>query len=188
LDPAVRKYKLPNHQEILLVDTVGFIRKLPHSVVAAFRSTLEEALFCDILIHVIDISHPYAEEQAKATYKVLEELEALERQMITCLNKSDLCKDRSVVGRLQFQYPKVVEISALEKKGFEHLFEMMMEEISALRKVVRLKVPQKEYQYVSRVMKEGKILSCDYEENDVILRVEIPLRLEGELKPFLILK
>ena len=90
LDPTTRKFLLPNNQEVLLTHTVGFIRKLPHTLVAAFRSTLEAAVHDDVLLHLIDVSHPMAFEQAKTTRELLRELGAEESSIITVLNKVDL--------------------------------------------------------------------------------------------------
>ena len=89
LDTTTRKFTLKNNQDILLIDTVGFIRKLPHLLVAAFKSTLEEAIEADILLHLVDASHPMAEEQAETTHEVLKELGAGKKPVITVLNKMD---------------------------------------------------------------------------------------------------
>jgi GTP-binding protein HflX len=186
LDPTTRKYILPNKQAILLIDTVGFIRKIPHQLVAAFRSTLEEAVQADILLHVIDVSHPQAEGQAEATFEVLKELNATNHPILTLLNKVDQCDDRTKVHRMRIKYPKTVEISALNKTGFDQLTELMIEEISQLRKKVTLRVPQSHYALVSEVMREGKVLSCEYEDNDILLEIEIPHHLERKVANFVV--
>ena len=185
LDTTTRKFSLPNKQDILLIDTVGFIRKIPHTLVAAFKSTLEEAVFTDILIHLIDVSHPLAEEHAEATYQVLKDLGAADRPVITALNKVDACEDESLLAKLRIKYPKTVQISALKQEGLDDLVEMMIQELSKLRKVVRLKVPQSEYALVSELTRDGKILESDYEENDILLTVEIPVQMEHKVKQYL---
>lgn len=185
LDTTTRKYTLPNRQEILLTDTVGFIRKLPHLLVAAFKSTLEEAALSDILLHLIDVSHPSAELQALATYEVLKELGADKHPILTVLNKVDECQSRALIDRLRIRYPKTVEISALKKTGFDALLQAMTEEISRLRKVVRLRIPQSHYALASELMKEGRVLSKDYEENEILLEIEIPRELEHKVQPFI---
>lgn len=187
LDPTTRKYVLPNKQPILLIDTVGFIRKIPHQLVAAFKSTLEEAVQADILLHLVDASHPQAEMQAQATHEVLKELGATKHPILTVLNKVDQVQDRTILHRLRIQYPKTIEISALHRTGFEDLMDLMLREISLLRKVVKLRVPQSHYALVSDVMKEGKVLSLDYEENDILLEVEIPHHLERKISHFIVL-
>lgn len=188
LDPTTRKFLLPNKQSILLTDTVGFIRKIPHQLVAAFKSTLEEATDADILVHIIDVSNPQAEMQAEAVLHVLKELGASKRPMITVLNKADLAENSWNLRKMQIKYPKTATISALNKTGLDALYDRMVEEIAALRKTVRLRVPQSQYNLVSAAMREGKVLSCDYEENDVLLEVEIPVHLERHLAHFMVVE
>lgn len=184
LDTTTRKFQLSNKQEILLIDTVGFIRKLPHLVVAAFRSTLEEAVQADILLHVIDASHPMAEEQAKASCQVLEELNARQKPVITVLNKVDKCTDRTMITRLRVKYSHTVVVSAVTKEGFVELEERMLKELQKQRVVLNLRVPQKDYSLVSEVMRKGTIINRDYDKNDVLLEVEVPISLAGRLKDY----
>ena len=184
LDTTIRKYVLPNRQEILLVDTVGFIRKLPHLLVAAFKSTLEESALADILIHLIDVSNPQALSHADTCMTVLKELGADQLPTLTVLNKVDLCEDRQVIDKIRFSFPKTVEISALTGEGTDLLLERMMKEISLLRKVVCLRIPQSEYGLVSELMKEGRVLTTEYEENDILLEVEIPAEFERKVEPY----
>ncbi|HSX13157.1 MAG TPA: GTPase HflX [Chlamydiales bacterium] len=186
LDTTTRKFVLPNHQQILLIDTVGFIRKIPHALIAAFRSTLEEALSADILLHLVDVSSSNVEVQIEATMDVLKELEIKNRPMITVLNKVDLCENRLMVDRVRFKYPKTVEISALNKTGFDRLLELMIQEISNLRQTLHLRVPQSEYSLLSSVIRESKIISCEYEENDILLEIEIPRQLMRKVAPFVV--
>lgn len=185
LDTTTRKFVLPNKQPILLTDTVGFIRKLPHELVASFKSTLEEAVYADILIHVIDVSHPLAEIQATATFEVLKQLGAEKHPMLTVFNKVDLCSDRSRVDRLRFKYVKTVEISALEKNGLDLLLEKMMQELSRLRKKITLRIPQSDYASIAEIMKEGRVLLREYDGNDILLEVEIPHYLERKLSHYM---
>ncbi len=184
LDTTTRRYELPNKQSVLLIDTVGFIRKIPHTLVAAFKSTLEEAVHTDILIHLIDISSPRALQQAETTLQVLKELGAADRPMITVLNKIDLCENRQMVSRLRIQYPKTVTVSTKEGTGFKDLLQLMMEQIEALRKKVRLRIPQSHYPFVSELMREGKVFSVEYEENDILIEAEIPVALEKKAAQF----
>lgn len=187
LDTTTRKFTLPNNQQILLIDTVGFIRKIPHGLVAAFKSTLEEATFADILLHLVDASSPYALVQAEASMLVLKELKSENKPMITVLNKIDKSQDRSVLMKLKLTYPKTVEISALKKEGFQDLLKMMMQEISKLRKTLKLKIPQSHYALVSMIMKEGRVISKEYLDNYILLEVEIPQNLESKVEEFVIL-
>ena len=185
LDTTTRKYVLPNQQKIVLTDTVGFIRKLPHSLIAAFKSTLEEATESDILIHIIDVSSKAAKDMTKASMEVLKELKADEKPIITCLNKIDEIKDPSIISYFKINYPKTVEISALKKQGIDDLIEKIILEISSLRKIVKLKVPQSYYKLVSEIIKEGRIISIDYKDNDILIEAEVPKILEKKLEMFI---
>lgn len=184
LDTTTRKFMLKNNQEILLIDTVGFIRKLPHLLVAAFKSTLEEAIQADILLHLVDVSHYMAEEQAETTYEVLKELGAGNKPIITVLNKVDKCQNKDMIQRMRLKYPKTVLISALNHTGFDDLQEAMVEELSRQRQVVDLRIPQSDYASVSEIMRLGNILHQDYEENDVILKVDLPAALAGKMRKY----
>lgn len=184
LDTTTRKFTLANNQSILLIDTVGFIRKIPHTLVASFKSTLEEVNFADILLHIIDISNPYAEEQAEASLKVLEELNITNKPIITVLNKIDKCDDNLLIIKMKIKYPKVVIISALKREGFDDLLKMIMQEISLLRKVVKLKIPQSHYGIVALLLKEGRIIFQDYEDNYILVEAEIPNNLESKVEQF----
>ncbi len=184
LDTTTRRYTLYNNQEVLLIDTVGFIRKLPHLLVAAFKSTLEEALYADILLHVVDVSHPAAEEQAATTFKVLKELGAGEKPIITLLNKADKPDVKDRILKMKLAYPKCVPVSAIEKTGFEDLQEAMVRELRDRRTVVKLTIPQSDYAAVSEVMREGKILWQEYEDDAVVLKAEIPSLLRVKLKKY----
>lgn len=185
LDTTARKFILPNKQEIILIDTVGFIRKLPHQLVVAFRSTLEEVIHTDILLHLIDASSPTAEAQAIATHDVLKELGAEKHPIITVLNKADAVSSPLILHKLRVLYPKTVAISAKTGDGLDELMEVMTKELSAMRKRVKLRIPQSHYALVSELMREGKVLSSEYEENDVLMDVEIPSRFEHKVLPFL---
>jgi GTP-binding protein HflX len=184
LDTTTRKFSLPNHQSVLLVDTVGFIRKLPHTLVEAFKSTLEEVCYTDILIHVLDVSHPMVKEHAEATMQVLKELKADKKPQIVVLNKIDALHNPMLVTRYRMEFQKSIGISAKEKKGFDDLLEMMMKEIKALRKIFKIKIPQSEYGLIAELSKQGQVLKSEYEENDILLEIEIPKELEHKLQPY----
>ncbi len=185
LDTTTRKYLLPNRQEVLLIDTVGFIRKLPHTLVAAFRSTLEEAIHTDILLHLVDISSKTVESQTEAACAVLQELHLQDQPSIMVLNKIDQCQQPLIINKMRVKYPKTVAISAKTGEGFEDLIEMMLTELKSLRKIVKLRIPQSHYALISEIMREGNVIFSEYEENDVLMEVEIPTRLEYKVQSFL---
>jgi GTPase len=174
LDTTTRKFTLKNHQDILLVDTVGFIRKLPHLLVAAFKSTLEEAIEADILLHLVDVSHPMAEEQAATTHEVLKELGASKKPIITVLNKIDVCEHPSMIHRIRMSHPKNVQISALKEQGLDDLQDVIIQELSKQRKVSEFRIPQSDYAAVSEIIRLGHVIKQEYDENDVIMKVDVP--------------
>jgi len=157
LDPTTRKVQLPNHQTLLLTDTVGFIRKLPHNLVEAFKATLEEAQTASFLVHVVDASHPSALEQRLATEAVLEELKAREKPTILVLNKIDLVEDGSLLKQLADGYDSVAAISATTGEGLENLVDLL-ETFAAHNMVwVRLSVPASRHDVISLMHREGRV-------------------------------
>ncbi len=187
LDTTTRKLQLPDNHEVLLTDTVGFIRKLPHLLVMAFRSTLEEATFADVLIHVIDASHPMALEQAKTTLEVLSELGAHAIPVITVLNKIDqvIIKEKSqVLQKLKLTYPRAIECSATNGIGIDALCSEMLYQIQNKRVTRLLRIPQSEYHMVSEAIRHGNIRSQQYEDNDVLLEVDLPIWLQYKFEKY----
>lgn len=184
LDTTTRKYKLPEGDEVLLIDTVGFIRKLPHHLVAAFKSTLEEAVFADVLLNVVDISDPAVLDHVATTYEVLKELQADERPILHLLNKTDLIEDRSLITRFKLKYPHTVELSALHKTGFDELHQLMKDELKKRKVKVQLKIPQSEYGTASEAIRVGNLLHTEYEDNDIILTIELPKSALGKFEAY----
>jgi len=185
LDTTTRKYQLPNNQEVLLIDTVGFIRKIPHTLVDAFHSTLEEAIYADILLHLIDASHPNALEQAQTAKEVLAELGAADKPTLTLLNKIDQIEDRGQVQRLRLGHEKSVLLSAQTGEGFDHLLERMEGELDALRRTMKLRIPQSEYGAVSQLLRRGKVYYQEYEGNEIVVRADVPLELVEKFSVYL---
>jgi GTPase len=187
LDTTTRRYILPNEQEILLIDTVGFIRKIPHTLVAAFKSTLEESLYADILIHLVDIASDGAEEKVIATHHVLQELQADNKPMITCFNKIDTSPDdNKQLLQLVIEHPHAINLSAKENIGIDGLLEEIQKKLSLLRKRVVVKIPQSNYSLVSLMMREGKVISREYVGNDIMLEVDIPIALESTILKYIV--
>lgn len=185
LDTTTRKFTLSTNQEILLIDTVGFIRKLPHLLVAAFKGTLEESLQADILIHLIDASDPHAEEHSEASYEVLKELNAEEKPIITVLNKIDQMDDPTRLIYFKTKYPRTVAISALNREGFDKLEEAMVTELRKQRCCGTWRIPQSEYSLVTEVMEKGTVTNQFYDENDVVIQAEVPAPLFGKLERYI---
>lgn len=184
LDTTTRKWILPDQFEILLIDTVGFIRKLPHHLVAAFKSTLEEALFADSLVHMIDASHPQALEQAEATLAVLKELGADPEKCLTVLNKVDKIEDKQALDKLKARFPKALTISALNKQGLEELQKVLMQDLLKDHLQLTLRIPQSDYGVVAEIMREGRILHKEYDGDDLLIRVDLPSSYKGKISRY----
>ena len=168
LDTTTRKLDLDDGQTILLTDTVGFVRRLPHGLVESFKATLEEAVLADFLIHVIDGSSENVEEHFQTTLDVLKELGADEKRIIPAINKIDVISTKRL-EELKIIFPDAVLISVKNGHGIEDLLSKINEML--LSKIVRktLKIPQSRQDLVALLHREGKILSQEYEQNDIII-------------------
>lgn len=168
LDTTTRKLDLDDGQTILLTDTVGFVRRLPHGLVESFKATLEEAVLADFLIHVIDGSSENVEEHFQTTLDVLKELGADEKRIIPAINKIDVISTKRL-EELKIIFPDAVLISVKNRHGIEDLLSKINEML--LSKIVRktLKIPQSRQDLVALLHREGKILSQEYEQNDIII-------------------
>ncbi len=168
LDTTTRKLDLDDGQTILLTDTVGFVRRLPHGLVESFKATLEEAVLADFLIHVIDGSSENVEEHFQTTLDVLKELGADEKRIIPAINKIDVISTERL-EELKIIFPDAVLISVKNGHGIEDLLSKINEML--LSKIVRktLKIPQSRQDLVALLHREGKILSQEYEQNDIII-------------------
>ncbi|MEC7224434.1 MAG: GTPase HflX [Verrucomicrobiota bacterium] len=168
LDTTTRKLDLDDGQTILLTDTVGFVRRLPHGLVESFKATLEEAVLADFLIHVIDGSSENVEEHFQTTLDVLKELGADEKRIIPAINKIDVISTKRL-EELKIIFPDAVLISVQKRHGFEGLLDKINEMLlsNILRKT--LKIPQSRQDLVALLHREGKILSQEYEQNDIII-------------------
>ena len=183
LDTTTRKLDLDDGQTILLTDTVGFVRRLPHGLVESFKATLEEAVLADFLIHVIDGSSENVEEHYKTTLDVLKELGADEKRIISAINKTDLIS-ADKLQELKNIFPEAVLISVQKRHGFESLLDKINEML--LSNIVRktLKIPQSRQDLVALLHREGKILSQDYCENDIIINAIYSKRLLAKFAEF----
>lgn len=185
LDPTTRRITLPNNQGMLLTDTVGFIRKLPHTLVDAFRSTLEEAVKSDILLHVVDVSHPQAEEQLDVTRKVLEELGAKDRKAVLVLNKTDLLGGggesaeeqlRAAAARLDGWCEYVIPVSAHRGDGIGQLLDALAAMVAPGLADIHVRIPSSRYDVVSELFREGEVLEQRYDDSEVLMHVLLPVR------------
>ncbi|MCX7919822.1 MAG: GTPase HflX [bacterium] len=163
LDPTTRRIKLPNGEYILLSDTVGFIRKLPHDLVAAFRATLEEVRHADLLLHIVDASHPYKEDQIAAVEKVLKEIGIADKPIITVWNKSDtFVNPIETAERLKHKVANSVVISALEHRGFIELFNAIMQFFESRWLEIRLNIPHYRADVIANLYHIGQVETIKY--------------------------
>lgn len=184
LDPTTRKLVLSNHQVFFLSDTVGFLRKLPHDLIDSFRATFEEVAEADLLIHVLDISDPQADERSRSVYQVLEEIGCLDRPIITALNKIDKLKSPAPIERFRRSHPNCVAISAKERTGLRELIGQLEGRLADLLIFVRLRIPQSESGLVSLIHGQGNIISKEYEGNDILICAEVPAELAAAARDF----
>lgn len=179
LDPTTRKLELPSGQQILLTDTVGFIRKLPHHLVEAFKSTLEEACYSDIILHVADCSNPQMDMQMHTVYETLKQLKVTEKVMVTVFNKIDKLESPVILKDLSADYQ--VKISARTGQGISDLLEIL-ETILRNQKVYLEKVyPYQEAGRIQQIRKFGELLSQEYVEEGVRVKAYVPAELYGRL-------
>ena len=181
LDPTTRNYRLPDGQEILLTDTVGFIRKLPHHLVEAFKSTLEEAKYCDIILHVVDSSNPQMDVQMYVVYDTLKQLGVEDKEFITLFNKIDQVEGDPVLRDMQADHQ--LKISAKTGEGLDQLTELL-ESILRSRKVYLEQVyPYSQAGKIQQIRKYGELLSEDYREDGIAVRAYVPAEIFAVVLP-----
>ncbi|HUW22816.1 MAG TPA: GTPase HflX [bacterium] len=185
LDPTIRGLILPNKEKVLLVDTVGFIHKLPHQLVAAFRATLEEVTSSDLLLHIVDASHPEFQKQIIAVEKVLQELDALGKPTITIFNKMDLIKNKPLLPRLKRKYKDSINISAKKGLGLDRLYDRIIEHFGKDRNTIELVIPQARSDLVNLVYEKGTVLSRKYNDKDILLQAQLDQKTVQRLKEFI---
>lgn len=172
LDPTTRHVKLPNNEDLMLSDTVGFIQKLPHQLVDAFRATLEEVVVSDIIIHLVDASHPRVHEMLQTSTELLKELGAQTDSIVYVFNKCDKVENISSLNSLLSEYFPSISISVTQDKSMDTLFHSISELLKPFRKKKTYHIPYSKMDVVSLLYKHGKVLSVEYEDT-IRIRVEI---------------
>jgi GTP-binding protein HflX len=185
LDPTTRKVVLPDGWALLLTDTVGFIRHLPHLLVAAFRATLEEVIDADFLIHVVDASNPERDQQMKAVFEVLNDLEAAEKPIITIFNKSDLVEDQYELRKLIAETPSSVYISAKTGDGIPQLMELLSRTMRSLLARLSLRLPYDRSDLLSVCYDNGRVISVEYTPEAILVEAEISNEISGRFQKYL---
>lgn len=180
LDPTTRGLKLQSKQEILLTDTVGFIRKLPHHLIEAFKSTLEEAKYADIILHIVDASNPQLDEQMHIVYETLRQLEVVNKPIITAFNKQDKVDSEMIIRDFKADY--VVKISAKTGEGLENLLDTI-EQVLRQQKIMVEKI----YSYaeagkIQLIRKYGELLKEEYGEEGIFVKAYVPVDIYGKIQ------
>ena len=186
LDTTTRKIALPNKQPLLLTDTVGFVRRLPHQLVESFNATLEEATLSDFLIHVLDASQPRVMEFYETTMHVLTDLGADIKQMLVVFNKIDKVSDPAVLAGLRIHFPGAVFISIQNGLGLDELIERISDFVSNGTVTVELRIPPARADLVARLHRDGTIASLEYEDAVAHVIATVPKRAMESLGPFVV--
>jgi GTP-binding protein HflX len=184
LDPTTRKVTLPGGHELLFSDTVGFIQKLPTGLVAAFRATLEEILEADLILHIVDVTHPNAGAQAAVVDQTLAELGATDIPQLVALNKIDLLADPEEASERLAQYPNSLAISAATGYGLEALLNRIDGFLQSLSKPMTLLIPYSRGDLVSTLYQQGSVEEESHEAGGTRLKVHVPKRLVELVQPF----
>jgi GTP-binding protein HflX len=184
LDPTTRSFTLPNKQRVLLTDTVGFLRKLPHTLIESFKATLEEVNEADLLIHVVDLSHPRVDEQMEAVDKVIKELDAFGKQTLIVFNKIDNLADRELAETYVSKFRDSVAISARTGEGVSKLVSTLQEALSSWRLRLQFRLPAKESALIAEIHRVGHVLELRYEGENALIVAHVPPHLEAKLAPF----
>ncbi len=184
LDPTTRQVNLPNHESTLMTDTVGFIQKLPHHLVDSFKATLEEVVEADLIVHVIDASHPQVDLQVEAVHTVLDEIGGLEKPMLYVFNKIDSEKGRNTAKRLARLYSKSVAVSALTGEGIELLSDELADCLKGHKVTLHLSIPLNEGKLLATLQKSASILEQKYEGASADLLVRVSPQLAAQCRVF----
>ncbi|MFN8398651.1 MAG: GTPase HflX [Anaerolineales bacterium] len=184
LDPTTRRVQVSGDNTVLFTDTVGFIQKLPTALVVAFHATLEEIAEADLLLHIVDISHPNALGQYQAVLETLKEIDADHIPMITALNKMDQLKDPENAERVLENFPKSVAISALKGTGIDNLLMLVQEELFEAFEQIGVRLPYKEGSLISLFHELGQVERVEHERGGVVIHGSIPGRLLAQFAPW----
>ena len=179
LDPTTRALDLPGRQQILLTDTVGFIRKLPHHLIEAFKSTLEEAKYADMILHVVDASNPQMDEHMQVVYDTLRQLGVSDKKMITLFNKQDLCTDKEQLR--DFQADHVLQISAKNGQGLEKLKELLADVLREGQIYIERLVPYDQAGSIARIRKYGQVVQEEFLAEGISVKAYVPMEVYSQI-------
>ncbi len=184
LDPTIRKVTLPNNQDILAVDIVGFIRKLPQQLIAAFRATLEETINADLLIHIVDISHPLWKKQMETVKEIFNELGILDKPVITVFNKIDLINDASRLNSLSKKFEESLNISAKYGTGIDLLLKRLSQHFQRFRSLVSFSFPLERQDLINFIYEKGEVVERKFDKDRVFIQAYVDLYTKEKLKKY----
>lgn len=179
LDPTTRNLKIPDGEEVLFTDTVGFISKLPHNLVDAFKSTLEEAKYADLILHVADASNPEVDEQMKVVYRTLEELKVTGKPVVTFLNKQDKLEKERIIKDIKAD--AIVKGSAKTGEGIDELLSKITEILREGKVLIDTVLSYADTSKISVIRKKGQLLSEEYEGEGIKVKAYVPKAVAGQL-------
>ena len=179
LDPTTRNLKIPDGEEVLFTDTVGFISKLPHNLVDAFKSTLEEAKYADLILHVADASNPEVDEQMKVVYRTLEELKVTGKPVITFLNKQDKLEKERIIKDIKAD--AIVKGSAKTGEGIDELLSKITEILREGKVLIDTVLSYADTSKISVIRKKGQLLAEEYEGDGIKVKAYVPKAVAGQL-------
>lgn len=179
LDPTTRNLKIPDGEEVLFTDTVGFISKLPHNLVDAFKSTLEEAKYSDLILQVADASNPEVDEQMKVVYRTLEELKVTGKPVVTFLNKQDKLEEEKIIKDLKAD--AVLKGSAKTGEGIDELLSKITEILREGKVLIDTVLSYADTSKISVIRKKGQLLSEEYEGDGIKVKAYVPKVVAGQL-------
>jgi GTPase len=178
LDPTTRQFVLPNKLKVLFTDTVGFIRKLPTTVIESFKATLEELKSADLLVHVVDVSHPQWEEHIAATESVISELDAAGKHTLIAFNKIDRVPNPEAIEAALARYPHSVAVSVKTGENLEQFVDELQNQLSAWRLRQKFRIPQSDSFALAELHRAGHVVEIAYEGDDALVTAHIPPALE----------
>ena len=177
LDPLSRQYDLPNHQKIVLSDTVGFMYELPHHLIESFKATLEEVMEADLLLHVLDVSNPRFRQFHDAVLTVLQEIGASEKTTITVLNKIDKVKDKISLRHIKDNFENAVCVSALNGDNLSELNDRIIKFLSPFITEIDVTIPLQRMDLVNLLHKEGQVRKIEYSANSIHIQASVPQKI-----------
>jgi GTPase len=184
LDPTTRSLTLPNRQRLLLTDTVGFLRKLPHTLIESFKATLEEVSEADLLIHVVDLSHPRVDEHIEAVDTVVKELGAFGKETLMVFNKIDALENEALIETYTKKFPGSVAISAKTGARVSGLVHALQDELQSWRMRSHFRVPVSESALIAEIHRVGHVLELKYEGEFAVIVAHTPPQLQQRLAAF----